>query len=792
MKINHQWLKSWVATDLDAAAVAERFTLAGLEVDECTPVAPSLDGVVVGEIIGIEAHPDADRLRVCRVRGDSQERTIVCGAPNARLGLKAPLATLGTVLPGGLKIKPAKLRGVASEGMLCSEPELGLGEEAAGLMELPIDAPVGESLTRYLNLDDHVLDIDLTPNRADCLSVRGLARELAALTGAPLTEPDMPPVAAQIDEQFPIELAAPADCPRYLARIIRDVDTRAVTPLWMVEALRRCGIRSLGPVVDVTNYVLLELGQPMHAFDLDRLAGKIQVRRAQPNERMVLLDGRDVALDADMLLICDQARPLAIGGVIGGQDSGVSEQTRHILLESAWFDPAAIIGRARRLGLATESAHRFERGVDPELQRLAMERATALILEIAGGRPGPTVEHTEAAHLPEPAALKLRPSRVNRVLGSQLGTDEIASLLTRLQMKVSRPAEDELLVLAPSARRDIAIEVDLIEEVARVYGYDRLPSRRPGGRLRLSPEPEAQVPERKLRHQLAARGFQEILTWSFVSTDDLERLGLGAGAQALANPLSRDMGVLRTSLLPGLIKTAGHNARRRQQDFRLFELGTCFDAAGPAFREPARLGLLMSGRTRGEHAAGAGAKLDFFDIKGEVEQLLRLNRVALEARFERSEQAWLHPGQGADLWLGEDRVGALGQLHPACAKAFDLSESVFVAELDLAPLRRSQLPVYRSVSRFPSTRRDLALVVQESVPAAALIRAIRDLGGARVENCLIFDEYRGKGIESGCKSLAIGLIIRDLSRTLTDTEVDELISTVTQGLNERFGAQLRG
>lgn len=792
MKINHQWLKSWVATDLDAATVAECFTLAGLEVDGCTPVAPPLEGVVVGEIIAIEPHPNAERLRVCRVHGDSQERTIVCGAPNARLGLKAPLATLGTVLPGGVKIKPTKLRGVASAGMLCSEPELGLGDEASGLMELPSDAPVGQSLTRYLNLDDHVLDIDLTPNRADCLSVRGLARELAALTSAPLTEPYMPPVAAQIDDQFPIELAAPADCPRYLGRVIRDVDTRATTPLWMVEVLRRCGMRSLGAVVDVTNYVLLELGQPMHAFDLDRLAGGIQVRRARPNERMLLLDGRDVALDADMLLICDHTRPLAIGGVIGGQDSSVSAQTTHILLESAWFNPAAIIGCARRLGLATESAHRFERGVDPELQRTAMERASALILEIAGGRPGPIVEQVNTAHLPARTELKLRPSRVNRVLGTQLDRAEIVSLLARLQMQVSIGAEDELLILPPSARRDIAIEVDLIEEVARVYGYDRLPSRRPGGRLRLAPESEAVVPERKLRHQLAARGFQEILTWSFVSEEDLERLGLGTGAQALANPLSRDMGVLRTSLLPGLIKTAGHNVRRRQQDFRLFELGVCFVSARQALREPARLGLLMSGRTRAEHATGAGAKLDFFDIKGEVEQLLGLNRVALNARFEPSEQTWLHPGQAADLWLGEDRVGALGQLHPACAKAFDLSEPVFVAELDLEPLRRSQLPVYRPVSRFPSTRRDLALVVQESIPAAALIDAIRDLGGTRVENCVIFDEYRGKGIESGCKSLAIGLIIRDLSRTLTDAEVDELIFTVTQGLNERFGAELRG
>lgn len=791
MKINHQWLRSWVDTDLDAAAVAERFTLAGLEVDDCTPVAPPLDGVVVGEIIGIEPHPDADRLRVCRVRGDSEVRTIVCGAANARLGLKAPLATLGTVLPGGLKIKPAKLRGVASEGMLCSEPELGLGDEGSGLLELPADAPVGEALSRYLGLDDHVLDIDLTPNRADCLSVRGLARELSALTGAALRAPEIRPVEPVIDEQIAIQLESPADCPRYLGRVIRGVDTAAQSPLWMVEALRRCGIRTLGPVVDVTNYVLLELGQPMHAFDLARLSGGIRVRRAMPGERMVLLDGRDVELDPDMLLICDQQRALAIGGVIGGQDSGVSEQTRDILLESAWFNPASIVGRARRLGLATESAHRFERGVDPALQREAMERATALILEIAGGQPGPVIEQVDQAHVPASAELMLRPERVNRLLGSSFSRGELVDILQRLQMQVVEEA-DQLRVRPPSARRDIALEVDLIEEIARVHGYDRLPTRLPGGRLPLKLEAEAQVPERKLRHQLAARGFQEIITWSFVAEEELALLGLQQGAQVLANPLSRDMAVLRTSLLPGLLRTAGNNARRRQQDFRLFEVGACFGNTADGFQEPARLGLLMTGRVRGEHASGAGARVDFFDIKGEVEQLLRLNRSQGPIRFERSSQPWLHPGQGTDLWIAGSCAGSLGQLHPQCAEAFDLPDSVFVAELDLDLIRQSLLPVYRPISRFPSTRRDLALVVPESVAAADLIKAIGELGGTLLENCVIFDEYRGPGVETGCKSLAIGLIIRDVSRTLTDSEVDELIAGVTLGLNQAFGAKLRG
>ena len=791
MKINHHWLRSWVQTDLDAPSIAERFTLAGLEVDEVVPVAPALDGVVVGEILTVEPHPDADRLRVCRVRGDSEEKTIVCGAPNARQGLKAPLATLGTVLPGGLKIKPAKLRGVASEGMLCSEPELGLGDEASGLMELPADAPVGETLTRYLGLDDYVLDIDLTPNRADCLSVRGLARELAALTGSALKAPEMDPVEAEIDDRVEIVLDAPADCPRYIGRVIRGVDVTAATPLWMVEALRRCGMRSLGPVVDVTNYVLLELGQPMHAFDLDKLEGGIRVRRAKSGERMVLLDGRDVALDPDMLMICDAQRPLAIGGVIGGEDSGVGADTTDILLESAWFNPASIVGRARRLGLATESAHRFERGVDPTLQRLAMERATALIMAIAGGRPGPVLEQVDGGHLPAEVSVDLRPERVNRVLGTELEPGEMVDILERLGMQVSE-GNGQLTVSPPPSRRDIAIEVDLIEEIARVHGYDRLPTRRPRGRLRLITESETQLPERKLRHQLAARGFQEIITWSFVAQDELSRLGLDASAQALANPLSRDLAVLRTSLLPGLLKTAAGNARRRQQDFRLFEVGTCFQRLDQGFREPARLSLLMMGRVHGEHAQGAGNKIDFFDIKGELEHLLALNRTAGSIRYLPSRQPWLHPGQGAEILIDDSPSGAFGQLHPDCLAAFDLSEPVFVAELDLDRLLRVALPVYRAGSRFPAIRRDLAVVVADDVQAAALMDAIREIAGEKVEKCFIFDEYRGPGVESGCKSLAIGLIIRDLWRTLTDREVDSLIEAVVSGLEKRFSAKLRG
>ncbi len=791
MKISYRWLKSRLSVDLDADALAERLTLAGLEVDEVSPVAERLDGVVVGEITAVEPHPDADRLRVCQVAGDSEPRTIVCGAPNARVGLKAPLATLGTTLPGGLKIKPAKLRGVASEGMLCSEPELGLGEEADGLMELPADAPVGESLVDYLWLDDRVLEIDLTPNRADCLSLRGLSRELAALTDTPVDEPVIEPVAALTDRELPIELLAPADCPCYVGRVIEGVDVAAATPVWMVEILRRSGIRSLGPIVDVTNYVLLELGQPMHAFDLDRIEGGIRVRRAEAGEPMTLLDGRDIELDDDMLVIADHRRPLALGGIMGGADSAVGDGTRDILLESAWFNPATISGRSRRLGLATESAHRFERGVDPALQRAAAERATALIVEIAGGRPGPLIEARAEDHLPSPVAVELRLARLNRVLGTEFVIDEVAGILERLSMRVERQGET-LRVSAPSARRDIEIEADLIEEVARVYGYDRLPSRRPGGQLSIQLPGENRLPGAALRRQIASRGFQEIMTWSFVGEDELARLGLAEGAQPLANPLSRDMGVLRTSLLPGLLNTAGANLRRQHHNLRLFELGTCFSAASGRFVEHERLGLLMLGSERGEHFSGKPRALDFFDLKGEVEHLLGLNQVPGKAEFAPLERPWLHPGQAASLALDGRNIGWLGQLHPGLAEALDIAPGAFIAELDAHALRERRLPEHLATSRYPSVRRDLSLVVGDEVPAAALVEEIERQVGERLENCVIFDQYRGSGVEDGFKSLSISLILREVSRTLKDEEVDVLVRQVVAGLEERYRAKLRG
>ncbi|NBB93511.1 MAG: phenylalanine--tRNA ligase subunit beta [Gammaproteobacteria bacterium] len=791
MKISHRWLGEWVDSGLDAGEIGERFTLAGLEVDSIEPVAPPLDGVVVAEILSVEPHPDADKLRVCRVAGDSEERTIVCGAPNAREGLKAPLATLGTRLPGGLKIKPARLRGVGSEGMLCSEPELGLGEDAEGLMELPADAPVGEPLVAYLGLNDSVIEVDLTPNRADCLSLRGLARELSAITGSAVKPPQIDEIAPEIQRSVEISLDSPEDCPRYVGRVIEAVDVSAVTPLWMIERLRRSGIRSLGPIVDVTNYVLLELGQPMHAFDLDRIRGGVHARRARKGDRITLLDGQEIEPDEDMLLIADEQRALAIAGVMGGEDSAVGENTRDILLESAWFNPATISGKARRLGLSTESAHRFERGVDPALQRKAVERATRLIIDIAGGRPGPVIEALASDHLPGASRVTLRLERLNRVLGADLDADSVESILERLGMEVDR-LEDRFEVVAPTARRDIEIEADLIEEVARIHGYDRLPTRHPGGEIVVKAPRETLTGERSLRQQLAARGFQEVMAWSFVSLEELDRLSMGEGAQPLANPLSREMAVLRTSLLPGLLNVAGRNLRRQIPSFRLFETGHCFRQGQEAFEEAWRLGLLMTGDVRPEHFSGKPQPIDYFDLKGEVEHLLDFNAVDGETSFERAELPWLHPGQAARLLIGGVPAGWLGQLHPALAGELEFDQPVFVAEFDGRSIAARRLPEHRDSGRFPAVRRDIAIVVSDEHPAASLIESVRQSAGGLLENCVIFDEYRGEGIESGFRSLAIGLILRDVSRTLKDREIDALLETVLADLDSRFGAKLRG
>jgi phenylalanyl-tRNA synthetase beta chain len=792
MRFSLNWLRQWVPGEADAETVAARLTGAGLEVDAVQKLGDALDGVVVGRIVDCQPHPDADRLRVCQVdHGAAETVQIVCGAPNARVGLTAPLATVGTALPNGIRIRPARLRGVESQGMLCSGPELGLGEDASGLLELSGDLVAGTPLARALGLPDHVIEVDLTPNRADCLSIRGLARELAAIDDAPCIEPGIEDVPASIEASPSIELLAPADCARYVGRFIEGLDPAARTPAWMVERLERSGLRSRGPGVDVTNYVLLELGQPMHAFDADRLEGGIRVRRASGKESIVLLDGQEITPDPDMLLICDHARPVALAGIMGGADSAVADGTTRVLLESAWFNPASIIGKGRRYGLSTDSSHRFERGVDPSLQRAAIERATALILEIAGGRAGPVVEAHSPEHLPVSPTIGLRLARVNQVLGTALDAEQVQNVLVRLGMTVQRDGE-RFVVQPPSARIDLALEIDLIEEVARLVGYDALPSLAPGGRLRAVVESESQASLGQIRHGLQARGFQEIMTWSFVAEDELRRLGLDGGSQPLANPLSQDLAVLRTSLLPGLLRTARNNFRQQQSRLKLFEAGHVF-SAGTGWSETRRLGVLLAGPAEAESWQGGRRNFDFFDIKGELEQLFAgVGHGTGEIGFRADSFTWLHPGQAARLERDGAPIGYVGQLHPAIAAELDFEQTVFVAEIDLEPLQRRKLPQYHAISRFPAVRRDLALIVPDDVASERLVTVAASAAGKLLENCHIFDVYQGKGIDSGYKSLAIGLILRDVSSTLTDQAVDTLIRRVVENLQHECNARLRG
>ncbi len=790
MKASLHWLQEWVEFDLSVEALAETLTMAGLEVDQVSDLSVGLDGIVVAEIQSAEPHPDADRLRVCIVSGDSQARTIVCGAPNAATGLKAPLATLGTTMPNGMKIKPAKLRGVASEGMLCSASELGLGEggdAASGLMALPADAPVGQSLIDYLGLNDAVLDIDLTPNRADCLSIKGIAQEIAALTGARLKPKSVPEVAPTIDGAVAVSVDASGDCPSYLARVIEGVDATAQTPLWMRERLRRLGVRPLSPIVDVTNYVLLELGQPMHAFDAEQIEGDIVVRRAKADETVVLLDGHEIDLDEDCLVIADHQKPLALAGIMGGRDSAVDNKTSNIVLESAWFSPEVMAGRGRRFGLSTESSHRFERGVDPNLQRHAMERATELVLEIAGGHPGPITEVVDSAHLPRNQAIDLSVAEVNRLLGTAFEPKTIEASLTGLGMSVKANG-DHFSVIAPSARRDIALPVDLIEEVARVVGYDHLPSHAPSGELALTAPAEEAIGDERIRTQLAARGFQEVMAWSFIGADVSNPDGTRLEGLMLANPLSQEQALMRPSLLPGLLDVLSRNARYGHHSQRLFELGHCFEKSA----ESAKLGLVITGLRAPEHFDSNDDAVDFFDLKGEIEHLLKSNQVGPIRYRAEAAHPWLHPAQSASVIADQKVIGYVGRLHPQMADRYDLKKSVVVAELDLESISTRRLPKHRPISKFPASRRDLALLVKNDIEAGALVAAVKQMAGQNLEDCIIFDLYQGEGIEKGFKSLGMGLIIRENSRTLTDEDVDAVSEVVVKHLTEAFGARLRG
>lgn len=791
MKFSEQWLRSWVSPQVSRDELVARLSMVGLEVDAVIPVAGAFSGVVVGEVLATEQHPDADKLRVCQVSNGQETLQVVCGAPNVRPGLKIPFAQIGAQLPGDFKIKKAKLRGVESNGMLCSAAELQISEENDGLMELAADAPVGQDIRAYLGLDDASIEIGLTPNRGDCLSIAGLAREVGALYGVPVTPVAIEPVAPAHDETRPVEVLASQACPRYLGRVIRGVDLSRPTPLWMVERLRRSDIRSIDPAVDVTNYVMLELGQPMHAFDLAQVKGGIRVRMAEEGETLVLLDGQQATLRADTLVIADHERPLAIAGVMGGEHSGVSGETRDLFLESAFFDTIALAGKARSYGLHTDSSHRFERGVDSALARRAMERATALLLEIVGGEPGPIVEAVDSASLPQVAPIVLRAERIHQVLGLVLESAMVERLLAALGLGVQPAGEGTWTVEVPSHRFDIALEIDLIEEIGRLYGYDRLPVRYPQARLAPSARAEARAELPALRRLLVARGYQEAITYSFIDPRLFELFTPGVAPLLLANPISADMAAMRASLWPGLVKALQHNLNRQQSRVRLFEGGLRFVGQLDGLQQEAMLAGVVTGSRLPEGWANTRDAVDFFDVKADVEALLGAAGDGSAYRFLPAEHPVLHPGQSARIEREGRLVGLIGALHPELARQLGIDQPVFLFELVLAELAQGRMPAFRELSRFPETRRDLAILARRDTPASDLLDTVRAAAGEYLTDLRLFDVYEGKGIDPERKSVAVGLTWQHPSRTLNDDEVSACMEKILTSLEERFDATLR-
>lgn len=801
MKFSENWLRSHVPTDASRDELTATLTAIGLEVEEVTALGESLAGVIVARIVECAKHPEADRLQVCKVdAGQGELLQIVCGAPNARPGLVAPLATVGTVV-GEITIKAAKLRGVDSNGMLCSAKELGIDADASGLLELPDDAPIGAPIAEYLSLPDASIEIKLTPNRADCFSVRGIAFDVAAACGSEVVAFDATPMPALNDSALAVELEAGVKVPRFVGRVIEGVNAAVATPVWMAERLRRSGVRPISLLVDVTQYVMLELGQPMHAFDRDLLMGPIVVRHAQggegrAGEELKLLDGRTVLLNEDFLVVSDSSqggiggRAVALGGIMGGYDTRVTDATRNVFLEAAHWIPSAIIGRGRKLGLHTDAGHRFERGVDPELPRQAIEVATRLLVELAGGSPGPVVEAVLPEHLPKPTSITLRRARIGRVLGIEIADADVERILQALGMQVE--ADDAgWKVVSPSRRFDIAIEEDLIEELARIHGYDRIPTTLPGGATRIAAPTETQLEASSVRRHLAARDYLETVNYAFVDAGLLEQWSATENAVPLANPLSAELGVMRTRLLPGLVSALQRNVARQAGRVRLFELGNVFAAntdAAPI--ETQRIAAAIHGNAGPEHWSEKARKADFHDLKGDLDSLAAASGAVLE--YRPSQNPYGHPGRSADVFRDGHCIGWIGELHPRLQRALDLDVEVIGFELDLAPLTLRALPKATELSRFPSVRRDLAFVVADEVPWQAISATVRTAVGPLLRDLVLFDRYVGAGVESGQKSLAMGLILQDNSRTLTDRDVEGVVSGVVAAIERDHDARIRG
>ena len=789
MKFSESWLRKWVNPEVTTEKLLEQLTMAGLEVDSIEPAAPPFEKVVVAEVISVEPHPDADRLRVTQVdAGEESALTIVTNVADIAVGEKVAVAKVGCVLPDGMKIKKAKLRGVPSFGMFCSMGTLGLLEESEALERLPVDAPVGSSIREYMGLDDQIIEVDLTPNRGDCLSLSGVAREVGVINNTAVKTVEFKPVAVTSERIFSVKVEAPAGCPRYLGRVIEGINSSAATPLWMQERLRRAGLRSLGPLVDVTNYVMLELGQPMHAFDLAQLSGSITVRSAKEGEQLTLLDGKALELTEETLLIADEKGPLALAGIMGGESSGIAEDTTDLFLECAFFAPLTIAGKARSYGLHTDASHRYERGVDPQLQQQAMERATQLLIDIVGGEAGPVQEGCDDTTLPLQETITLRAERLQRMLGLSLEVDWVTQTLQGLGLKVEAITEG-WRATAPSWRFDLAIEADLIEEIGRIYGYDQLPSTHPELSAEIRSNPEAITPLSLIRQTLVDQGYHEVITYSFVDPKLQQVMDPEHEALALANPISSDLSVMRTSLWPGLLQSLEFNSKRQQSQVRLFETGLRFIPGTEGLQQQRVISGLIYGDIQPEQWGASSRTVDFFDMKGDVEQLLQQ---CSEVEFIAAEHPVLHPGKSAQIRTGEELLGWMGALHPAVAAKLSLPKNIILFELDLALQQQRTIPQFSALSKFPMIRRDLAILLSDQIPAQSVLNTVKQsVDEQLLRDVRLFDLYQGEHLKAGEKSLAFGIFLQHDARTLTDEEIEAVVQSVIEQLDMQHGAKLR-
>ncbi len=791
MKFSEKWLREWVNPPIDTNTLADRLTQAGLEVDAAQPVAGTFSSVFVGKVMSVASHPNADKLKVCQVDiGRLEALSIVCGASNVRPELKMPVAVVGAVLPNNTKIKKAKLRGVVSYGMLCSGQELGLEDHAGGLLELAEDAPVGMDIRDYLNLDDVIITLDLTPNRGDCLSIAGVAREVSALTGCDVMQHQQPVILKTSNTVPKVSVDNPVDCPIYMARVIENININARSPLWIQEKLRRIGLRSLGAVVDITNYVMFELGQPLHAFDLAALDGDITVRSGRQNEEITLLNGQRVTVSDDTLVIADQSSILALAGIMGGQASSVSQNTQHILLEAAFFKPSTIAGRARYYGLHTDASHRFERGVDPALVETAMDRVTALLTDIVSGDAGPITTVFSVENIPKAAVILLRRDRIKRVLGIDINPDEVKQQLTRLGLSVLTDGEDWQVTI-PSFRFDLAIEADLIEELGRLYGYDKLPKTRPQIEMPTTVISERTLSVHRLQSLLVDRGYQEAITYSFVDPAIEQHLGAkGKKIITLANPISTDLSAMRTSLWSGLVQALVHNLNRQHQRIRLFEVGCVFSGDNDHINQHNQVAGIICGSRYAEQWGAQQRPVDFFDLKADVEALLALDGNG-NVHFISEQHPALHPGQSARIYRGEKAVGWLGALHPKLNVPLAIDICTYLFELNLSAALCRSVPKFTPLSKFPMIRRDLALIVDNNLSANQIVSCLNTVKSDIVKEIQVFDVYSGAGVKLGEKSIAVSCHLQHSERTLTEEEVDRLMDTLIHSLHQQIGATIR-